>query len=118
MGRSLRSYLLLPRPGDCGKAWLFLATLVLGMAASGSVSSPRLVRALIVWAALEFLVYQARYQWNDIRGFHADQAHPDAAQRGRLPGPVDRARPHIAASAAIAAARLAGAGLIAILLPA
>ena len=63
------------------------------------------------------LIYQARYQWNDIRGFDSDQAHPDVCRRGRLPGPVSRARPHKRASALVAGLRLVLAGLIGLLLP-
>jgi hypothetical protein len=116
-GRSLRSYLLLPRPKDLGKAWILPATFGLGALCSGGTSSHQVLRAAVVGGCVELLVYQARYQWNDIRGFAADQAHPDAASRGRLPGPVERARPHIAASAAVAVARLGAAGAIAVLVP-
>jgi hypothetical protein len=66
---------------------------------------------------LELLVYQARYQWNDVRGFADDQAHPDSAARGRLPGPIERARPHITASLAVAALRLLLAAAVSLAMP-
>ncbi|HEX8053331.1 MAG TPA: hypothetical protein VF517_10080 [Thermoleophilaceae bacterium] len=113
-GRSLPSYLLLPRPKDLGKAWILPAAFGLGVLCDGGASAHELLRAAVVWACLELLIYQARYQWNDIRGFAADQAHPDAASRGRLPGPVERARPHIAASALAGVARLAIAAAVAV----
>jgi hypothetical protein len=104
--RSLVSYLLLPRPGDLIKAWIFPAAFALGVLADGGASGPEIARAALVWAALELLIYQSRYQWNDIRGFEADQRHPDCAGRGRLPGPPGRGRRHITASATVAAGRL------------
>src|SRR5215203_4617619 len=113
--RSLRSYLLLPRPGDLVKAWIFPMTFAIGALASG-VDGEQVLRAAIVWIALELLIYQARYQWNDIRGFTADQRHPDAAARGRLPGPPSRGKEHVRASALVALGRLALAAVLAIAL--
>jgi hypothetical protein len=115
--RSLGGYLLLPRPGDLIKAWIFPAAFALGVLATGGSSDHRLARAAVIWIALELLIYQARYQWNDIRGFEADQRHPERASRGRLPGPESRSRQHIRASAAAAAARFALAALAALALP-
>jgi hypothetical protein len=116
--RSLREYLLLPRPGDLVKAWIFPAAFVFGVLADGGAGGRELLRAALVWVALELLIYQARYQWNDIRGFAADQRHPDAAGRGRLPGPLSRRRRHIHASAAVLCARLSLVALSALALPA
>jgi hypothetical protein len=117
VGRTLPAYLLVPRPKDLVKALVAPLAFAVGAVAAGGVEAAQLGRALLVWAALELLVYQARYQWNDVRGFAADQAHPDAASRGRLPGPVGRARPHIAASLAVMGVRLLLAGLLALALP-
>jgi hypothetical protein len=116
-GRTLGRYLLLPRPKDSVKWWIMPSTFAVGVLGVGGVSGHQLARAAVAWAALELLIYQARYQWNDIRGFRADQAHPDAPARGRLPGPVERARSRIAASAAVAVLRLAAAGAVAVALP-
>ncbi|HKH65105.1 MAG TPA: hypothetical protein VKA35_06545 [Solirubrobacterales bacterium] len=112
--RSLRSYLLLPRPGDLVKAWIFPAGFLLGVLAAGGASGEEVLRAAVAWGALELLIYQARYQWNDIRGFAADQRHPDRAARGRLPGPISRGREHIRASALGALGRLGLAALLAV----
>jgi hypothetical protein len=115
-GRLIR-YLALPRPGDLIKAWIFPIAFGVGLAAQGFDGTLELVRALLVWLALELLIYQARYQWNDIRGFRADLRHPDANERGRLPGPASRARLHVTLSACVAAGRLATAVLLVVLLP-
>ncbi|MDQ2631322.1 MAG: hypothetical protein M3Y75_10205, partial [Actinomycetota bacterium] len=113
--RSLAGYLLLPRPGDLVKAWIFPAAFAFG-ALAGGVGGRELLRAAVAWIALELLIYQARYQWNDIRGFAADQRHPDRASRGRLPGPPSRGREHIRASALVALGRLGLAALLALAL--
>lgn len=112
--RSLLGYLLIPRPGDLSKALLFPAGFLLGAATTGWPDQAHLVRALVVWLALELLIYPARYQWNDIRGFDADQRHADG-DRGRLPGPWERRQSRIAWSAATASAKVllaVGAGLL------
>src|ERR1700712_1336734 len=105
-GRTLLSYLLVPRPKDLVKAVVVPLTFALGAAANGGVGATRLWRGALVWLVLELLVYQARYQWKDVRGFAADQVPPDRLARGRLPGPMERAGQHIAASIAVAVLRL------------
>ncbi len=115
--RSLLSYLLLPRPQELVAKALFFLVAPLGVAlATGPTSKPRVGDAIAFVFALEVLVYQARYQWNDIRGFAEDQRHPAAAERGRLPGPPARARRQIALSACTVALRLALAAGIGLLL--
>ncbi|HEU0102745.1 MAG TPA: hypothetical protein VFR07_10545 [Mycobacteriales bacterium] len=116
-GRRLAAYLLVPRPKDLVKAVVVPLTFAVGVAADGRTSAGELLRAVLVWGVLELLVYQARYQWNDIRGFAADQAHPDAASRGRLPGPVERGRAHIAASLTVLGLRLGLTAAVAVLVP-
>jgi hypothetical protein len=113
--RTLAGYLLMPRPKDLFKALLMPLTFGLGVLAAGGVSGTTLVRAVVVLAVLELLVYPARYQWNDIRGFVADQRHPAEKDRGRLPGPVENARQHITASCVVAGSRLALTAVIAFL---
>jgi hypothetical protein len=115
--RSLASYLLLPRPGDLIKAAIFPAAFALGVLAHGGLDADGLIRAALAWFALEALIYPARYQWNDIRGFTADQCHPDRGRRGRLPGPAERGRRHKAASALVAAGRVAAALALAAAVP-
>jgi hypothetical protein len=115
--RSLSSYLLMPRPKDVVKGWLVVATYSIGVLSSGEVNAPSLLRAAVTVAAVELLVYQARYQWNDVRGFVADQKHPSGSARGRLPGPLSRAHAHVLASCAAAGLRLAIAGALIVILP-
>ena len=116
-GRSLASYLLLPRPKDAVKGLVLPLVFALGVLATGGTDGRALWRALLVWAAVELLVYQARYQWNDVRGFAADQGHPDSASRGRLPGPLSAARRSVTSSCAVALLRLAAVAALVLLLP-
>jgi hypothetical protein len=113
--RTLAGYLAMPRPKDLFKALLMPLTFGLGVVANGGVSGQTLLRAVVVLAVLELLVYPARYQWNDIRGFVADQCHPAEKDRGRLPGPLHNGRRHIVASSLVAAGRLALTAVIALL---
>jgi hypothetical protein len=114
--RSLVGYLLLPRPGDLGKAVILPLGFAVGVLITTAPDAAVLLRAALVWFAVEYLAYQARYQWNDIRGFRSDQQHPDSDERGRLPGPLERGPAHIRISAAVALLRVAGAGLLALVL--
>jgi hypothetical protein len=116
--RTMLGYLLVPRPKDLMKSLIVPLAFVVGALAAGGTSPEQVLRALLVWAALELLVYPARYQWNDVRGFVADQQHPNAPHRGRLPGPLGRARQRVLASCAVALARLATVAGLALALPA
>jgi hypothetical protein len=109
-------YLVMPRPKDAVKGLLMPFTFLLAVAAGADVTWRTVVRALIVWGVLELLVYPARYQWNDIRGFVADQSHP-GHDRGRLPGPLERVRDRVTASCAVALAKLAAVAALALALP-
>lgn len=120
-GRSLLSYLVLSRPGDLVKAVILPLTFALGAACGAVAGDPPdaagVARAAVIWVALEALLYQARYQWNDARGFRADQQHPDAAKRGRLPAHPSGASWSLVATGMVAAGRLAAAALLVVLLP-
>jgi hypothetical protein len=105
--------LVMPRPKDLFKALLMPLTFGLGVLANGGVTGQTWLRAVVVLFVLELLVYPARYQWNDIRGFVADQRHPAEKDRGRLPGPLANARRHVVASCLVAAVRLALTAIIA-----
>ncbi|WP_141662970.1 hypothetical protein [Streptomyces sp. Wb2n-11] len=100
------------------KGLLMPFTFALAVLAGADVGGHTLLRALVVWAALELLIYPARYQWNDVRGFVADQQHPAKGARGRLPGPIESARPHVLASCTVAVGRLAVAASLALAWPA
>ncbi|HUP99219.1 MAG TPA: hypothetical protein VM093_02050 [Aeromicrobium sp.] len=99
------SYLLLPRRGDVVKWAIVPIGFAVGVLAAGLPSPGQVAEAGAVWLCLELLVYQARYQWNDICGFDTDQRHP-GGDRGRLPGPSDRRRVRFAWSASTAAAKV------------
>ncbi|MGE2730214.1 inositol monophosphatase family protein [Mycolicibacterium vaccae] len=107
----------MPRPKDLVKALLIPVTYVLGILSVGEVTTQSLVRAVVVVAAVELLIYPARYQWNDVRGFVADQRHPDSVGRGRLPGPIERARRRVLASTLVAVVRLLLVGVLVVALP-
>jgi hypothetical protein len=107
----------MPRPKDLFKALLMPLTFALAVLATDGTDTRTLLRAAVVLVALEFLIYPARYQWNDVRGFAADQRHPDEADRGRLPGPLDRGRAHVTASCAVAVGRIALTAALPLLLP-
>jgi hypothetical protein len=113
----LARYLLLPRPKDLFKGGIIALTYALGLLATGSAGTASVLRALVVVSVVELLIYQARYQWNDVRGFVADQYHPSSSGRRRLPGPLIRARAHVGASCAVAAARLAVTGVLIFAVP-
>ncbi|WP_040712191.1 hypothetical protein [Nocardia takedensis] len=85
--RSLLSYILLPRPMDLSKALFFLIGVLVLVAVRPVVLdiSYFVPRALTLWFILEFLIYQGRYQLNDLRGLIEDQDAPAAGQRGRIP---------------------------------
>jgi len=115
--RTITSYLLVPRPKDLVKGLLLPVTYVLGLLSIGEITGQSVLRAAVTLVAVELLVYAARYQWNDIRGFAADQAHPSAKDRGRLPGPLSDVRSRVTASCTVIAARLAITALLIVLMP-
>lgn len=115
--RSMAGYLLMPRPKDLVKGLLIPVTYGIGLLSAGAVTGESVLRAVVVLLAVELLVYPARYQWNDIRGFVADQLHPSSSDRGRLPGPLSCARSRILTSGSVAAARLVTAAALIVLLP-
>lgn len=87
--RGLASYLVLPRPDDLATKSVFtILGVVLGSVTQlrTSVDVHPLEVLVIMIVAIEAFVYQARYQWNDIRGTHEDASSPTATERGRLPG--------------------------------
>lgn len=102
--RSLFSYLILPRPDDLIKSLFFPLAFVVG-AIQAPLAWEVILPAAIIWFALEYLIYQARYQLNDIRGLGEDQTHALRVQRARLPI-GSSARRAVTASILAAAMRL------------
>ena len=111
-GRSLVSYLIFPRPEDWIK-WLIAPGVFLAIAWSfGNIGRWRIFIEL--WLILEYLIYEARYQWNDVRGVDEDSLHSERQARRRLPAsPADRARRNVLISLAVAAGRLIAALILA-----
>lgn len=107
--RRLFSYLLYPRPEDSIK--LAFAPVSFLCAAWSTGEWGGWLPAMGVWFVLEYLIYLARYQWNDVRGIEDDQRHAERKSRGRLPGggsPGRRLR-NIRISLAVAFLRLLAA---------
>ena len=85
--RSILSYMLFPRVDDLIK-WLFipLSSAVAFLAPGGPHWNwTNAANSVITLVVIEYLVYQGRYQWNDIRGITDDLAHPESRIRRRLP---------------------------------
>lgn len=87
--RGLVSYFIIPRVSDLFKVAIApLLALVLSLLAPVSFDIPVF---LAIWITFELLVYQARYQWNDIIGLDGDLKHPQRSRRLRLPVGLDSA---------------------------
>lgn len=107
--RSVVGYLLLPRPDDAGK--MLIAPVVFGLLVLAGVGQAFTETFLLIWIAFEYLIYSARYQWNDIRGLAGDLAHPERANKPRLPTFLSRSKQRrmVALSSLVVALRLGGA---------
>lgn len=81
--RSLLSYLLLPRPHEVTK-WLFMP-IAFTVTAWAAGSFARWQDLIFTWIIFEYLIYQARYQVNDIRGISEEARNPVKLMRRRLP---------------------------------
>ena len=82
--RSLLSCLIVPRArfDEAVKRIFIPLAFLLAVAARGNWGSVDFLQATLVWIAFEFLLYDARYQWNDIRNFVEDGRN---GRRDRLP---------------------------------
>ncbi|MBM7491450.1 hypothetical protein JOD64_002672 [Micromonospora luteifusca] len=92
LGR-LGTYLALPRPDDLAKAIYVVMGAFFGWLAVSSNAGPparaygpSLPEIAMFVVGVELLVYQSRYQWNDIRGVYEDRSAPLAKARRRLAG--------------------------------
>jgi len=96
------AYFALPRPADLVKAPFVVLGVWIGclIAADPVVATPWEVvhLTLFVLVVFELLGYQARYQWNDLRGAVEDAEHPRTTYRRRLPVAALTLRPALAAS--------------------
>lgn len=90
-GRTLLSYLLVPRVADhVAKVAVITVGFALGrIAAPGSYASAgALGRLVLMVVVVEYLFYQGRYSWNDLRDASHDASHAASSERGRIPGPL------------------------------
>ncbi len=78
------SYFIYPKKKDLPKPALLALGFITGMLLYQDKWSfgEGLKQFAIVFITIDFLLYQARYQWNDIRGLKQDR---DAGKKGRLP---------------------------------
>ena len=111
-GRELAAYLAFSRPEAWAKALIAPACFVLAAASTGRLADWK--RFAVLWLVLEFLIYAARYQWDDIRGVDADLRHAERAARSRLPVSTTAGarRRGVRLSGLTAAARILAAVLI------
>lgn len=83
-------YLIYPRPQDAAKGLFIVTGCFMGALSGGGpdaiISDPAafVLRVLFCWFILDVLCYQARYQWNDIRGAKEDESNPMSLARQRL----------------------------------
>lgn len=84
-------FFLYPRIADVQKNAFFIIGFLIGIVyfniegLTGFDLRNAFYRAAYVWFILDFLVYQARYLWNDLRGLEFDSIHPEKGKRKRLP---------------------------------
>lgn len=84
----LALYLIYPRPQDAMKLLFICFGVLMGSLASmsGDFDLGKFAMQCVVAVVIfDFCGYQARYQWNDILGYHEDANNPEAARRRRLP---------------------------------
>lgn len=115
--RRMWSYLVLPRVQELIK-WFFIpiAYFIGSLVADVDVPISPLY-AMLGWLVFEYLIYQARYQWNDIRGLTDDLRHPARSQRGRLPVTALGERKSVVLSGLVILAKMAIAVAVALQVP-
>jgi hypothetical protein len=105
-GRSIWSYLLLPRVEELIKLSFLSLGFLYGALYRDALDARLWMGLLFGFLVFEYLFYEARYQWNDLRGAAEDEQHPYAAQRGRLPRVRGSLRTALGVSAGVMALRL------------
>ena len=85
-------YLLMPRLGELIKWATFLLAWIIALIGSllahgfdGASLELSVTLALLYLLIFEYLIYQARYQWNDLRSTKSEAIHISREGRGRLP---------------------------------
>lgn len=110
--RSLLSYLLLPRPEDVVK-WVIAPT-IFAITAWSIGTWTNAAEFVVLWLILEYFVYMARYQWNDIVGLDEDLGHAESESRRRLPAGSNARenRRNVIASSVVIVVRVSAALLV------
>lgn len=88
LSNPLMPYLILPRPDDLVKGLFLVMGVILAQFSKPEVTVPSAADALslgVLWFTTEILIYQARYQWNDILGRKEDQGAQGSESSNRLP---------------------------------
>jgi hypothetical protein len=111
--RSLVTYLLLPRPRDTVKWLIVCSAYAYGLVAfHHRPNYGETLRVGLFFLIFEYLIYEARYQWNDIRGLASDIIHPAAKHRLPVgPGGSDVRRNVLISELVILARIVAAIGL-------
>lgn len=108
-------YYLYPRPGDALKALFVLEGSLFAIAAGAYLNvdiQDKVVLTIITLLVIDVLVYQARYQINDIRGAEEDPQNPQAKNKKRMPRINGSLELSVRISLCVALAKLALAGAI------
>lgn len=118
----LVGYLIYPRPGEIQKNLFTIIGFIYGILCQWAVNgaekiSPAFLRdridtLVLAIFVIDFLVYQARYQWNDIRGYTEDRKHVEGKSRKRLGNCGVEAKTAVLASCAVMLIRLVAAAVI------
>ena len=83
-------YLVYPRPTDIQKNIFFVIGILFSAIVNYRVGKPNSIEVTVAhlifcWLVFDFLIYQARYQLNDLEGIDNDKSHPGKDLRKRLP---------------------------------
>lgn len=111
-------YYFYPRIVDFQKPLLILLGFIIGLFfRNASLVAPtreQMQHLFLVWFTVDFLVYQARYLWNDLRGLREDIA---AGKKDRLPVHLMGQREAIIAALIVMILRLFVALILIIIMP-
>lgn len=88
--RSIWSYLALPRPHDLlAKIWVIPSAWAIG-ATQSSFTLKNFLLLITVMLVFEFVLYQARYMINDLRGISTDHSYSAYKKLNRFPSPAKK----------------------------
>lgn len=110
-------YFVYPKIKDIHKVflliWGFMTGIFLGNGGvSISINPEQFINLLILIVVFDFLTYQARYQWNDVRGLREDM---EEKKEGRLPAALIGTHMAVAVSLVIIIIKILSAILISLI---